>query len=222
MIEHANYHQQKEVRLGTGELTIEDVVGVARLGWSVVEFGMAEGQNNLPDSYLRAKNSREWIEAVVQENYILGEKDEQAVPYYGINTGYGAKVERIGLSRDDIAWVSRNLIVSHSTGVGDHLHPELVRATILLRANSLAQGYSGVRIELINTLVRMLNRGVTPVVPEYGSVGASGDLVPLSHIAAVLSKRPPGQLPLEKNIDDYDESGQAYVDLRFFSGERIK
>ncbi len=220
MIEHANYQQQKEVRLGTGEMTIEDVVGVARLGWSVAEFGKADGQINTPCSYLRAKNSREWIEAVVQENYILGEKDEQAVPYYGINTGYGAKVERIGLSRDDIAWVSRNLIVSHSTGVGDHLHPELVRATILLRANSLAQGYSGVRIELINTLVRMLNLGVTPVVPEYGSVGASGDLVPLSHIAAVLSKRPPGQLPLEKNVDDYDESGQAYVDLRFYSGER--
>ncbi|HEX7597934.1 MAG TPA: aromatic amino acid ammonia-lyase, partial [Polyangia bacterium] len=92
-------------------------------------------------------------------------------------------------------------------------HPEVVRAAILIRANSLAQGYSGVRPLLINTLIRMLNAGVIPLIPEYGSVGASGDLAPLSHLALVVSQRPGGSAAASYQAPSvaYDESGQAYL-----------
>jgi histidine ammonia-lyase len=94
------------------------------------------------------------------------------------------------------------------------LHPEVVRAAMLIRANSLAQGYSGVRPVLINMFVRMLNLGVIPQIPEYGSVGASGDLAPLSHLTQVLSRRPEhGGMPLGDLPADYDEGGKAYLAL---------
>ncbi len=146
-----------------------------------------------------------WVKEVVEK--------ENALPIYGINTGFGVKAGRKPLPRDDIPWVSRNLIVSHSTGVGQFLLFLVVRAAMLIRANSLAQGYSGVSIELINTFVRMLNEGVCPAIPEYGSLGASGDLAPLSHLGLVLSKRPLGRGDLNVN-DNYDESGQAYLEKR--------
>jgi len=203
------------IRLGPGDLTIEQVVGVARRGWQVAEIAPSDGDPAASAAYQRVLDSRAWVDAVVAENEQRQERGEQLLSFYGINTGYGAKSGRKGLSTDDIAWVARNLVVSHSTGVGELLHPEVVRAAILIRANSLAQGYSGVRPLLINTLVRMLNAGVIPLIPEYGSVGASGDLAPLSHLALVVS-RPPNRgshRPLPALPPDYDESGQAYLHL---------
>jgi histidine ammonia-lyase len=82
--------------------------------------------------------------------------------------------------------LTRNLIVSHSVGVGQPLHEEVVRATMLIRANTLAKGYSGIRPETLDTLLAMLNQGVHPLIPEKGSVGASGDLAPLSHLVLTL------------------------------------
>jgi histidine ammonia-lyase len=207
------------VRLGPGDLTIEQVVGVARRGWTVAEIAPADGDPAASAAYQRVLDSRAWVDSVVAENEQRQARGEQLLSYYGINTGYGAKSGRKGLSTDDIAWVARNLVVSHSTGVGDLLHPEVVQAAILIRANSLAQGYSGVRPLLINTLVRMLNAGVIPLIPEYGSVGASGDLAPLSHLALVVSRPPSGgsQRSLPPLPSDYDESGQAY--LRLLPGE---
>jgi histidine ammonia-lyase len=203
------------IQLGPGDLTIEQVVGVARRGWQVAEIGPGAGDPEASAAYQRVLASRAWVEAVVSENEQRQARGEQLLSYYGINTGYGAKSGRKGLSTDDIAWVARNLVVSHSTGVGDTLHPEVVRAAILIRANSLAQGYSGVRPLLINTLVRMLNAGVIPLIPEYGSVGASGDLAPLSHLALVVSRPPTrgSRRPLQNLPPDYDESGQAYLRL---------
>ena len=203
------------IQLGPGDLTIEQVVGVARRGWQVAEIGPRAGDPEASAAYQRVLASRAWVEAVVGENEQRQARGEQLLSYYGINTGYGAKSGRKGLSTDDIAWVARNLVVSHSTGVGDTLHPEVVRAAILIRANSLAQGYSGVRPLLINTLVRMLNAGVIPLIPEYGSVGASGDLAPLSHLALVVSRPPTrgSRRPLQNLPPDYDESGQAYLRL---------
>ncbi len=207
-------HTQPTVHLGAGELTIEEVVGVARFGWKVAEVGDEASPPDSKKAYARLLQSRAWVDKAVEENERRKASGESTKAYYGINTGFGSKVGRIGLDTEDIPWVSRNLIVSHSTGMGDFLEIEIVRAAMLIRANSLALGYSGVRPVVINTLVQMLNRGVVPAIPEYGSVGASGDLIPLSHLALVLSKRPETQkLPTSLPADYEAESGKAFVVL---------
>ena len=200
--------------LGAGDLTIEQVVDVARRLRPVAEIGPDPGDPAAAAAYQRMLASRAWVDGVVEENERRqARREKHFLSFYGINTGYGAKSGSKGLASEDIAWVARNLIVSHATGVGDVLAPEVVRAAILIRANSLAQGYSGVRPLLINTLIRMLNIGIIPVIPEYGSVGASGDLAPLSHLALVLSQRPAGDPSLASLPPDYDESGKAFLFL---------
>src|SRR5581483_9416356 len=92
----------------------------------------------------------------------------------------------VRIPADHIRELQVNLLRSHAVGVGEPLSPTESRAMMLLRANSLAKGFSGVRVEVINTLCEMLNRGVTPVIPSQGSVGASGDLAPLVHVAVVV------------------------------------
>jgi len=110
-------------------------------------------------------------------------KDERVV--YGITTGFGSFKNKI-ISADHTAELQKNLIRSHAAGVGNLLSAEEVRAAMLVRLNSLAQGYSGVRLELLDLLCALINNDITPAVPSKGSVGSSGDLAPLSHIALVL------------------------------------
>lgn len=110
---------------------------------------------------------------------------EQGAPIYGVNTGFGA-LSRALIPRAELGELQRNLVRSHACGVGKPVPDELVRLTLLFRLNSLLQGASGVRPALGELLLEMLNRHVYPVVPEQGSVGASGDLVPLAHVALVL------------------------------------
>jgi len=106
-------------------------------------------------------------------------------PVYGVNTGFGdLATERIPAA--DLKVLQRNLVRSHAVGVGDPLPADVVRAAMLLRANTLAAGRSGVRGETLRLLIDMLDRGVHPVMPMHGSVGASGDLAPLAHMALVL------------------------------------
>src|SRR3954471_16707416 len=100
---------------------------------------------------------------------------ESDAPTYGINTGFGTLSE-IRIDKKDLRELQRNLILSHSAGVGAPLCLGEARALLLLRANVLAKGYSGVRRSTLQLALEMLNRGVTPIVPERGSVGASGDL----------------------------------------------
>jgi len=109
----------------------------------------------------------------------------QDLPAYGFNRGFGHNVD-LAVKSELLADLQENLIVSHAVGVGESLPVAVVRAAMLLRANSLARGYSGIRPELVEALVALLNAGITPVVPSLGSVGASGDLAPLSHIALTL------------------------------------
>jgi histidine ammonia-lyase len=106
-------------------------------------------------------------------------------PVYGVNTGVG-KMASTRISRDEIRHLQLNLVRSHSCGVSAPLEEPVVRAMLTLRANALAKGFSGVRPLLAETLVAMLNRGVHPVIPSQGSVGASGDLAPLAHLAQVV------------------------------------
>lgn len=105
--------------------------------------------------------------------------------HYGINTGFGS-FARQRISSGDLESLQRNLIRSHAAGVGEPLAREIVRAMMLCLVGSLSRGLSGVRPVVVETLIKMLNMGVTPVVPETGSVGASGDLAPLAHVALVL------------------------------------
>jgi histidine ammonia-lyase len=106
-------------------------------------------------------------------------------PVYGINTGFGSFAE-VKIAPDALDALQRNLVRSHAAGVGQPLAVREVRAAMALRANVLAKGYSGIRLETLEALIALLNGGVHPVVPSRGSVGASGDLAPLAHIALVL------------------------------------
>ncbi|HET6922122.1 MAG TPA: aromatic amino acid lyase, partial [Anaeromyxobacteraceae bacterium] len=128
-----------------------------------------------PEARARVRAARALVEARAAED----------APHYGINTGFGTLAE-VAVPQADLGRLQRNLVLSHAAGVGAPLPAEEARALVLLRANVLAKGYSGIREETLELLVEMLGRGVTPVVPERGSVGASGDLAPLAHLALVL------------------------------------
>ncbi|TNB49462.1 histidine ammonia-lyase [Martelella lutilitoris] len=106
-------------------------------------------------------------------------------PVYGINTGFG-KLASIKIDAADTATLQRNLILSHCCGVGAPLSAEIVRLIMVLKLISLGRGASGVRLELVRLIEAMIEKGVTPLIPEKGSVGASGDLAPLAHMAAVM------------------------------------
>ncbi len=103
-------------------------------------------------------------------------------PVYGVNTGFG-NLARVRIPNDQIRVLQERLVMSHAAGVGEPLPSAVVRGMLLLRANTLARGFSGVRPELVELLLAMLDRNVLPVVPSRGSVGASGDLAPLAHLA---------------------------------------
>jgi histidine ammonia-lyase len=124
-------------------------------------------------------------EAIGAARRLVEETVARAEPVYGVTTGFG-KLKNVRIAPEHAVELQLNLIRSHSAGVGDPLSHEAARASVLLRAHSLARGNSGVRIELIELLLELLNRGVTPVIPAQGSVGASGDLAPLAHMALVL------------------------------------
>jgi histidine ammonia-lyase len=128
-----------------------------------------------PEARERVRAARHYVEGLVAAER----------PVYGITTGFG-KFSDVFISRDQTAELQHNLIVSHACGVGAPYPVEVVRAMMLLRANALAKGCSGVREELIDTLIAMLNHGVHPVVPSQGSLGASGDLAPLAHMVLVM------------------------------------
>ncbi len=128
-----------------------------------------------PDARERCARAREVVEELLE--------GERAA--YAINTGVG-KLSEVRIAPEQIAALQVNLLRSHAAGVGEPLAETETRALMLLRANSLAKGFSGVRPALMDTLCEMLNRGVHPVVPSRGSVGASGDLAPLAHLALVM------------------------------------
>ncbi|MGB7069937.1 MAG: histidine ammonia-lyase [Pyrinomonadaceae bacterium] len=104
---------------------------------------------------------------------------------YGITTGFGAFKDKI-ISREEVELLQRNIVVSHAVGVGKPFDAPTVRAIMLIRANTLARGYSGIRLETLQLILDLLNSGVHPQIPEKGSLGASGDLAPLAHFACVL------------------------------------
>jgi histidine ammonia-lyase len=110
---------------------------------------------------------------------------DDSLPHYGVNTGFGSLSQK-QIAPQDLAALQINLIRSHAAGVGKPLDPEIVRAMMLILAGSLCRGFSGVRLKVVEQILNLLNHDITPVVPESGSVGASGDLAPLAHIVLVM------------------------------------
>ncbi len=109
----------------------------------------------------------------------------EGIPTYGINTGFG-ELATVPIAPEKTAELQRRLLLSHAAGLGRPLRPSAVRAMLALRVNTLARGYSGIRVEVVERLLALLERGLLPVVPRRGSVGASGDLAPLAHLALPL------------------------------------
>ncbi len=192
--------------LGHDPLAITDVVHVARRALPVRPLPTsAPSGSDLAARIARVERSAAWVQHTMNENEAAAAEGRDPRVIYGVNTGFGDNAGRaIFRHTSEAAQLSRNLLLSHTVGVGPHLPLETVRAAILIRANTLAQGYSGVRREVINTLVEMLNRGVLPAMPSQGSLGASGDLAPLAHLALVLSA------PLPDEIVQPGANGQAY------------
>ncbi len=122
------------------------------------------------------------IEKIKASRKLVKRWIEQKEVVYGINTGFG-EFKDVIISPEDTEKLQRNLILSHSAGVGKYIPDIIVRLMLLFRINSLAKGYSGVRLELINFLIDVFNSNIIPLVPSQGSVGSSGDLAPLSHMA---------------------------------------
>src|SRR5207302_611325 len=147
-------------------LDLDDVVAVAR-GREPVRLAPAAAK--------RVDASRRALEKVVAKG----------APAYGIKTGFG-ELANVAISDADVRALQINLLRSHAVGQGPPLRRDEVRAALLLRANTLAMGYSGVRRILVTRLLQLLNRGVHPVIPSRGSLGASGDLAPLAHLGLVL------------------------------------
>jgi histidine ammonia-lyase len=153
------------VQIDGEHLTLEDLHRIV--------FDRAEAEIP-PAARQRMLASRALIERLV----------ESGATVYGVNTGFG-KLASTRISHDEIRHLQLNLVRSHACGVGEPLSEPATRAILALRANAIAKGYSGVRPVVPETLVAMLNRGVHPVIPSQGSVGASGDLAPLAHLAQV-------------------------------------
>jgi histidine ammonia-lyase len=123
----------------------------------------------------RVNDARRAVERIIEESRVV----------YGVNTGFG-KLSDVHIPQSELRELQLNLVRSHACGVGRALSEMETRAMMLLRANVIARGYSGARVEVLEMLLSMLGRGVHPVIPEKGSVGASGDLAPLAHLALVL------------------------------------
>jgi histidine ammonia-lyase len=176
------------IEIDGNHLTIKDVVAVAREG---------EKASIHPQARKKITRSQEWVQGFIKKGK----------PVYGVNTGFGIFSDR-KISTEDIRKLNRNLILSHAVGTGPDLPKDVVRAAILIRANTFASGYSGIRLEIVDTLTKLLNKDITPCIPSQGSLGSSGDLAPLSHLALVLSK---------DEQDNENESGWV-----IFNGQKLR
>ena len=154
------------IQLDGRKLTIEQITDVA--------YGR-EQVTLSADARLRIESARKVVEQIVAEDRTV----------YGVNTGFG-RLSDVRIEKNELEQLQLNLVRSHACGVGNPLSEPESRAMLLLRTNVLACGLSGARTQVLDTLIQMLERGVAPVIPEKGSVGASGDLAPLAHLALVV------------------------------------
>ena len=156
----------KAISIGMEGMTLEHLVAIARNGAHV---------KLTKDSEKKIGETRRLVDKWVEAEKTI----------YGITTGFGA-LSDVAISKKDTRRLQKNILMSHAAGVGEPLDEETVRAVMALRIKDLARGHSGIRLETVQHLVALLNWGVCPVIPQKGSVGASGDLAPLAHLALVL------------------------------------
>jgi histidine ammonia-lyase len=156
----------KKVFIDGNSLTLEEFIKVARSGEKV---------ELTEDAIINVEKSRSLVDKFVDEEKVV----------YGITTGFGSFSD-VRITKEETKTLQKNLIISHACGVGNSLDEEIVRGVMLLRANALSKGFSGIRLSTLNTLIEMLNKRVHPIIPEKGSLGASGDLAPLSHMVLVM------------------------------------
>lgn len=159
----------EKILLDGKSLTFEQVLKVAFGNYEEIKVALTD----------EAKNDVNRSAEAVQK---LLERGEIA---YGITTGFGAFKNKI-ISPAEVEKLQRNILISHAVGVGNHLDIPTTRAIMLIRANTLASGYSGIRLETLELLLGLINSGINPLIPEKGSLGASGDLAPLAHMALPL------------------------------------
>jgi len=157
------------------------------------------------DAYGKIDKASDFISSIVKSGRVV----------YGVNTGFGKLSESV-ISSDQLEMLQENLIKSHASGTGKPLSEQEVRASILVRANTLSKGNSGVRRVVIEKLIELLNKEIYPYVPSFGSLGASGDLAPLAHIALILIGK--GRTIKEGNIFD---SANAFGEVAFTPLDRL-
>ena len=172
-----------EITIDGYSLILNDLVHIARIPCKTARISN--------EAIAKMNKSRAWVEQVQRTGKPV---------VYGVNTGFGSK-SGISINKENLIELQQNLIMSHSAGTGEPFPIDVVRAAMLLRANTLVRGYSGIRPEIVKTLLLMLERNVVPWIPSQGSVGASGDLAPLAHLALVLNKI---------EIDEPERDGKAY------------
>jgi len=158
-----------EVLLDGESLTFEQVLAVANGGAGEPRVVIAE------DAKAKVNHASAAVDTLLERGEIA----------YGITTGFGAFKDKI-ISLAEVEQLQKNIVLSHAVGVGDPFDIPTTRAIMLIRANTLARGFSGIRLETLELILNCLNQGVHPVIPEKGSLGASGDLAPLAHFACVL------------------------------------
>lgn len=161
--------EEEKILLDGEHLRLEDVISVAR---RFTRVELAE------EAKERMRRSRKLVEEWIDQGAII----------YGVTTGFGSNQDKI-IPAEEAESFQENLIISHASGVGKLLDEESVRAMMMLRANALAKGCSGIRVSAVERLIEMINKRICPVVPEKGSVGSSGDLAPLSHMTLALIGR---------------------------------
>ena len=158
----------------------------------------------------RLEFSEKAIDAITESNRKIKTIVEKGEPVYGVNTGFGIFADKT-IDENSIQKLNRNLIISHAVGTGEPLEKGIVRAAMFVRAVTLAKGFSGIRPLIIQNIAEMLNKGVTPIIPEKGSLGSSGDLCQLSHMALVITRD-------ESDLDN--ESGNASFNGQEMSGKQ--
>lgn len=146
--------------------------------------------------------SNESKKKVVKARKLIDKWVDEGKVIYGVTTGFG-EFANVRISKKDLEKLQENLIISHSTGVGDPLPPFIVKLMMLLRVNALASGHSGIRLETLELLISMMNNNIIPVIPSQGSVGSSGDLAPLSHL--VLAMIGKGEVQIYKHVMKDDQ-----------------
>ncbi len=152
----------EEIIINGKELTLQKLINISRFNRKVKIDDAAKD---------KVKKSRAIVEKIENEKKVV----------YGITTGFG-KFANVTISTEDCKKLQRNLILSHACGAGRPLPTDVVRAIMVLRANALSIGYSGIRLSTLETLIKMVNENINPIIFEKGSLGASGDLAPLSHM----------------------------------------